>query len=391
MGLLKATLSSANSVLKDQWLEFVTLNGDAKNILVTRGEVTRTGKNKGSENVISNGSRIAVPEGFAMAVVHQGKICEFSAEAGEFVYDSGTESSVFYGKLGESIKQSFSQWGERIKFGGEIPKDTRVYYINIREIMGNKFGTSQPVPFDDPKYQTIDIRYFGQFSVQVTDPIVLLRNVVGAGVKNTILIDEYMPQLKSEFVSTLTTAMSRLAYQNNISYNKLPTYQTELNGVMNECLKESWHQLRGISIISTSVENISVDEKTREMIREYDRQYFAESHGQGVMVSATAEAMKAAAANEGGNAGMLMGMNLGGMMAGAMQSGQQAGMFATSNNKQEPARAEADTVDSHVEAKTWTCECGQENTGKFCSECGKGKPEKVEWVCECGAHNTGKF
>ncbi len=381
MGLIKAALSSANSTFKDEWLEFVTCEDIGNNVLMTRGKITRSGKNRGSENVLSNGSRIVVPEGFAMMIVDQGKVTEFSAEAGEFIYDSGSEPSLFYGKLNTSIKESIKQFGRRFKFGGEIPKDTRVYYVNLREITGNKFGTAQPVPFDDPKYQSIEIRYYGMYSLKVSDPIVLIQNLIGVNAER-VSIEGYIPQLKSEFIMSLTSAMAKMAYEKNISFNKLPMYQEDLSFYMNDKLDETWNATRGLEIVTVALESISVDEEVKEKIKEYDKMYFAEAHGQGMMTAATADSMRMAANNEGGNAGMFMGMGVGGMVSGAMQAGSQ--MAYASQPSQSSQQASA--------LHTWVCACGKENTGKFCSECGKERPQNQKKFCsECGQEVSGKF
>lgn len=382
MGLLKAMGAAGSSVLKDQWLELVVLDDVNKDVLVKRGRIKRSGRNNGTDGVLTNGSRIVVPEGYAMMVVDQGKVIEFCAEAGEFVYDSGTESSIFYGGLGKGIVESFKQFGDRFKFAGDVPKDTRVYYVNIKHIDGNKFGTAQPIPFDDPKYQTIDIRFYGMYSLKVADPIVLVQKLVGANKADAVSISEFLPQLKAEFLTSLITAMTRLAYEKNISYNRLPMFQEDLSTYMNEKLDNSWKEVYGFEIVNVAVESISVDENTRKRIEKFDDMYFAETHGQGVMVDATADAMRLAAQNEGGNAGLFMGMGVGGMMAGATQAGSQMA-FNTNPTM-------VGTMRPNNSVNTWKCSCGHENSGNFCGNCGNKRPEE-NWICDCGASNSGKF
>lgn len=381
MGLLKAMSAAGSSTLKDQWLEFVVLDDVDHDVLVKRGRIKRSGRNNGTDGVLTNGSRIVVPEGFAMMVIDQGKITEFCAEAGEYTYDSGTESSIFYGGLGKGIIESFKQFGDRFKFAGDVPKDTRVYYVNIKNINGNKFGTAQPIPFDDPKYQTIDVRFYGMYSMKVADPVVLIQRLIGANKADLVKISEFIPQLKAEFLTSLITAMTRLAYEKNISYNRLPMFQENLSTYMNDKLDDSWKELYGFEIVNVAVESISVDENTRKRIEKFDDMYFAEAHGRGVMVDATADAMKLAAQNEGGNAGLFMGMGVGGMMSGATQAGSQ---MAFNNNN-----AMFGTMRSNNQS-TWKCNCGCENTGNFCGNCGNKRPEGP-WTCECGTTNSGKF
>lgn len=381
MGLLKAMSAAGSSTLKDQWLEFVVLDDVDHDVLVKRGRIKRSGRNNGTDGVLTNGSRIVVPEGFAMMVIDQGKITEFCAEAGEYTYDSGTESSIFYGGLGKGIIESFRQFGDRFKFAGDVPKDTRVYYVNIKNINGNKFGTAQPIPFDDPKYQTIDIRFYGMYSMKVANPVVLIQRLIGANKADLVKISDFIPQLKAEFLTSLITAMTRLAYEKNISYNRLPMFQEDLSTYMNDKLDDSWKELYGFEIVNVAVESISVDENTRKRIEKFDDMYFAEAHGRGVMVDATADAMKLAAQNEGGNAGLFMGMGVGGMMSGATQAGSQ---MAFNNNN-----AMFGTMRSNNQS-TWKCNCGCENTGNFCGNCGNKRPEGP-WTCECGTTNSGKF
>lgn len=391
MGLIRSTFAAANATLKDQWLEFVTCENTSADVLIKRGTIQKSKKNKGDDDVLTNGSRIVVPEGFAMMIMDQGKIVEFSAEPGEFTYESGTEPSIFYGKLGTSLKDSIKQFGDRIRFGGDVPKETRVYYVNLREMTGNKFGTSQPIPFDDPKYQTIDIRYFGMYSVKVADPVIMVQNLVGANAKDEVKTGEFLPQLKAEFIMSLTTAMVKLAYEKHISFNRLPMYQADLSTYMNDSLDEAWSMTRGLEIVQVALESITVDDETKEKIKEYDKMYFAEHHASGMMTAASADAMRSAAANEGGNAGMFMGMGVGGMMSGAMQEGAHMAYQSMNGNAQMPVQEPVQQVQTPTtNTASWTCACGNENTGNFCGNCGNKKPD-AEWTCSCGVKNSGKF
>ena len=376
MGLIKAALNAGKSVLADQWLEYVTCENAGDSVLIKRGTVHNKNNNNGTSNVLTNGSRIVVPEGFAMMVLDQGRVTEFSAEAGEFTYNSGTEPTVLYGGLGKGIMDSIKTFADRFKFAGNAPKETLVYYVNLREITGNKFGTSNPIPFDDPKYMSIEIRYFGVYSLKVSDPVILVRNLVGGGLKDKVEVSDYVGQLKSEFLMSLTSAMSKMAYEKNISFNKLPMFQEELSVYMNDKMDESWTTTRGLEIVAVAVESISVAPEYKDKIAEYDKYHMAEVRGQGMITAATADAMVKAAANEGGNAGMFMGMNVGQMMAGAMGTGAQ---LVQQKPAEEPAK------------EMWTCDCGHKNSmdSKFCAECGSKKPE--EWTCECGYTGKGNF
>ena len=150
MGLIKAGIGAIGSVLADQWKEYFYCDALPKDVLMVKGTkriTDRSSNTKGSDNVISNGSGIAVADGQCMLIVEQGKVVEVCAEPGQFTYDSSTEPSIFAGKLGESIKETFKAIGRRFAYGGDTGKDQRVYYINTKELMENKFGTPAPVPF----------------------------------------------------------------------------------------------------------------------------------------------------------------------------------------------------------------------------------------------------
>ena len=150
MGLISALVGAAGGVLADQWKEFFYCEAMDKDVLVTKGQKVISGRSsntKGNDNIISNGSKIAVADGQCMMIVESGKIVEVCAEPGEFIYDTSTEPSIFYGSLGKGILDLFKQIGKRFTFGGDPGKDQRVYYFNIKEIIDNKFGTPNPVPF----------------------------------------------------------------------------------------------------------------------------------------------------------------------------------------------------------------------------------------------------
>ncbi|MBR6531246.1 MAG: SPFH domain-containing protein, partial [Clostridia bacterium] len=151
MGLIKAGVGALGGVLADQWKEFFYCDSLKNDVLMVKGQKRVSGRSsntKGSDNLISNGSGIAVADGQCMIIVEQGKVVEFCAEPGEFTYDTSTEPSLFSGKLGDTIKETFKTVGKRFTYGGDTGKDQRVYYFNTKEIMDNKFGTPNPFMFE---------------------------------------------------------------------------------------------------------------------------------------------------------------------------------------------------------------------------------------------------
>lgn len=397
MGLIKAALGSVGGVLADQWKEFFYCESIPTNVLVTKGQKrtgNRSSNTKGSENIISNGSVIAIADGQAMIIVEQGKVVDICAEPGEYTYDMSTEPSIFAGDLGESIKQSFATIGKRFTFGGDTGKDQRIYYFNTKELIGNKYGTPSSVPFrvvDERAGIDIDIniRCFGEYSYHICDPILFYTNVSG-NVTSEYTRDNLDSQLKSELLTALQPAFAKISAM-GIRYSALPGHTTELADALNEVLSEKWSGLRGIEIVSFGVSSVKAEEEDEKMIKEMQRNaaFMDPTRAAAHMVGSQASAMQAAASNQGAGAamafmGMGMAQNMGGMNAANLyQMGQQ-------QQAQQPAPAPAPAAPAG-----WTCGCGQTgNQGKFCMGCGAAKPEPKpvdSWKCSCGATATGKF
>ena len=397
MGLIKAALGSVGGVLADQWKEFFYCESIPANVLVTKGQKrtgNRSSNTKGEENIISNGSIIAVADGQCMCIVEQGKVVDICAEPGEYTYDMSTEPSIFAGDLGESIKQSFATIGKRFTFGGDTGKDQRIYYFNTKELIGNKYGTPNSVPFrvvDERAGIDIDIniRCFGEYSYHICDPILFYTNVCG-NVAAEYTRDKLDSQLKSELLTALQPAFAKISAM-GIRYSALPGHTTELADALNEVLSEKWSGLRGIEIVSFGVSSVKAEEEDEKMIKEMQRNaaFMDPTRAAAHMVGSQASAMQAAASNQGAGAamafmGMGMAQNMGGMNAANLyQMGQQQAA-------QQPAPAPAPAAPAG-----WTCSCGQTgNQGKFCMGCGAAKPEPKpvdSWKCSCGATATGKF
>ena len=389
MGLLKAALGAAEGVLGDQWKEYFYCEALPENVLVTKGRKKVSGRSSnryGEDNIISNGSVIAVADGQCMLIVEQGKIVEVCAEPGEFKYDSSTEPSVFSGSLGDSILEVFKNIGKRFTFGGAAPKDQRVYYFNIKEIVGNKYGTPSPVPFrvvDKNIGLDVDItiRCFGEYSYRISNPLLFYTNICG-NVSGQYTRDKIEGQLKTELLTALQPAFAKISDM-GIRYSALPGHTMEMADALNEVLSNKWRDLRGIEIVSIGVSSVKASDEDEKMIKELQRNAtfrdpnMAAAH----LVGAQAAAMQSAASNQNaGSAMAFVGMNM----------AQNAGGV----NAQDLFRmgAQQQSQKSAQPVGTWTCpSCGANVSGKFCPECGTKKPETNSWTCSCGAVNKGKF
>lgn len=379
MGLIKAALGSAGSVLADQWREYFYCDSLDANVLVSKGSKrtsSRSSNTKASDNIISNGAVIAVNEGQCMMIVEQGQIVEFAAEAGEFTWDSSTESTIFYGGLGQGLKGSWENLKRRFTFGADTAKDQRIYFFNTKEIIGNKYGTPTPVPFrvvdnNIGLDMDISIRCNGEYSYRISDPMLFYKNVCG-NVTADYTRDQLDSQLKSEFLTALQPGFARISQQ-GIRYSALPGHTTELAEAMNQALSAKWSGLRGISIVSVGVNAVNADPKDEQTIKTLQRTavYRNANMAGAAMVDAQAEAMKAAASNENGAMMGFMGVNM----------AQQVGGLNANALFQMGTQAPADPQES------WKCSCGAVNTGKFCTECG----EPAGWKCSCGSVNRGNF
>ncbi|MDO4632764.1 MAG: SPFH domain-containing protein [Eubacteriales bacterium] len=402
MGLIRAALGSAGGILGDQWKDYFYCEAIPEDILVVKGRKRTSGRSSntsGSSNIITDGSTIAVADGQCMMIVEQGKIVEVCAEPGEYTFSSTTEPTIFSGNLGGSIEAVFKNAVKRFTYGGETPNDQRVYFFNIKELMGNKYGTASPVPFrvvDQNIGLDIDItiRCFGEYSYRMTNPILFYTNVCG-NVANEFTRQQIESQLKTELLTALQPAFARIS-EMGIRYSALPGHTMELAEALNEVLSAKWRDLRGIEIVSFGVSSVKASEEDEATIKELQRNATFRNPGMAAaqLVGAQAAAMKSAAENKNGAMMGFMGMNMasnaGGMNAQdlfQMQAQQQAAYQAQQAQSQPQAAA--------ASAGTWTCSCGEtSNTGKFCLNCGAKKPEPAAqdgWVCSCGSVNKGKF
>lgn len=393
MGLIKAGIGALGGTLADQWKEFFYCDALDMDVLVTKGQKRigkRSSNTKGSDNIISNGSGIAVADGQCMIIVDQGKVAEVCAEPGEYTYDSSTEPSIFSGSLGKSIVETFKTMGRRFTYGGDTGKDQRVYYFNTKEIMDNKFGTANPFMFDVVNKhigmrRTVQVRCNGVYSYKITDPILFYTQVCG-NVEREFTRDEIDSQLKTEFISALQPAFASLS-DLELRPAQIPAHTTELKDAMNVALKTEWTERRGISVQAIALNPITL---TDEDIKKINQMEDAATLGgnpfmmSGRMTDATANAMEGAASNSSGAMNGFIGMGM------AMNAGGGAGGFNAAQSLYNTGVSQQKSAS--VPQNGWKCSCGAVVTGKFCSECGSPKPADADsWTCSCGSVNTGKF
>lgn len=391
MGLLKAGVGALTGVLEDQWREYFYCEALSADVLVTKGvkRTSKRGSNKGNDNIISNGSIIAINEGQCMMIVEQGKVVEFSSEAGEYVYDTSTEPSIMFDSdLSQGILETFKQIGKRFTFGGEPAKDQRVYYFNKKEIVGNKYGTHAPIPFrviDRNIGLDIDIaiRCHGEYSYKIIDPLLFYTNVCG-NVEHEFTRVAIDSQLKSELMTALQPAFAQIS-ASGVRYSEIPAHTVALADALNKVLSEKWLATRGLAVVSFGISTLKASDEDEAMIKQLQRSAVMRDPGMAAahLTGAQAEAMIAAANNEGGAMAGFMGMNM-----AAQAGGVNASQLYQINEQNKQAAMQNQATKA---TDTWTCACGHENTGKFCSECGAAKPAEEGWACTCGAVNKGKF
>lgn len=408
MGLIQAAVVATTSAFGDTWKEFFYCDAIPADVLVVKGKKRTSlfSSNKGNDNIITNGSTVAVSDGQCMIIVDQGQVVEMCAVPGEYTYDMSTEPSLFGGNLGSNIKETFKLIGKRISYGGDTAHDQRIYFFNIKEITDNKFGTQNPVPFrmtyeDIGRNFTVGVRCNGVFSYKISDPLLFYTNVCG-NVSSVYTRSNIDQQLKSEFLNALNPAFAKIS-ASGIRYDELPAHTMELSDAMDSVLSPKWNEKRGLEIVSVAINSVTISKDDEERIKKFEDTAWNRNttNAAASLINAQANAMTAAAGNAGGAAMGFYGMNMaqqsGGFNPqGLFQMGSQqnnaniwkcscgtdnTGRFCANCGKPKPAVS-----------GSWKCSCGTENTGKFCANCGKPKPAvSGSWKCSCGAENTGKF
>ena len=404
MGLIKAGMGALGGTLADQWKEFFYCDSLDKDVLMVKGQkrTSRRSSNNGEDNIITNGSGIAVADGQCMLIVEQGRVVEVCAEPGEFTFDASTEPSVFTGNFGDSLAETFQTVAKRFTYGGDTGKDQRVYYINTKELGEILYGTATPIPFrvvvsEERGYKlSVNLRCNGSFTCRICDPLLFYTNVC-SNVSTQYDASEIAPRLKSELMNALQPALATLS-ANKVQYYEIPAHTLEISEALNEQLSNVWRKKRGIEVFSFNINSLSIPEEQQKKITEWEENAMTTDPTTAAarLVGGQIDAMKTAAGNTAGAMTGFMGM---GMAAGA---GGMGGMSAQ-NLFAMGQQARPDSVDAPQQvsrpapapADSWQCSCGATVTGKFCPECGSKKPEPKpaadSWTCSCGATVTGKF
>jgi membrane protease subunit (stomatin/prohibitin family) len=385
MGLIKAIVGSTTTALGDQFKEFVNCPTVSKNVLIQKGIVTHGDGNKNpSEDIISNGSTIVIPQGMAMMIIENGEIKEFTADAGTFYYDTSSESSIFTGGLGKGIIDTFKTIGKRFTYGGQTAKDQRVYYVNLLTITGNRFGSPKPKKITDEKYGMLEVTFFGEYAFKVVDPILLVNSVIGANPSDTVYFEEIIgSQLQSKFVEQITQAISIVMRKNKVSFGDIGMYGGDISNEMNVCLDESWKKMYGLEVTDVGLNDINLTDDSMRKVNKIDEAtIFSNKNLQsGLMASASADALRNAASNENGSMMGFMGMNMAGSAAGSVMSAANAGSdvegYKPETNQPEVGTifGKAATANEGVEVaevpEPKKCSnCGEIVIGNFCSNCG---------------------
>ncbi len=396
MGLIKAGIGALGGTLADQWKEFFYCEALDNNVLMTKGQKRtsdRSSNTKSEDNIISNGSGIAVADGQCMIIVEQGKIVEVCAEPGQFTYDTSTEPSIFTGGLGKGILETFKTIGKRFTYGGDTGKDQRIYYFNTKEILDNKFGTPNPIMFrvtnkDIGMSRTVQVKCNGIYSYVISDPLKFYTRLCG-NVAGDFTRDKIDSQLKTEFIDALQPALGVLS-EAGLRPDQLPARAKDLKAAMNNELHTTWADERGISIETIALNPITLTAEDMKKINEMEDAATMGGNAfmmAGRMTTATANAMEAAANNDAGAMTGFMGLGMAGnAMGGGFNAAQQ---FYNMGQQQQMAQQQ-----QQAQANAWKCACGAEVTGNFCANCGAKKPEPAQaegWQCACGTVNSGNF
>lgn len=402
MGIIKAAAQMISGGFADQWLEVYEANDMGERTIFTNGVLIRNGQNtKGTDNTVSNGSIIHVYDNQFMLLVDGGKIVDYTAEPGYYKVDNSSMPSLFNGELGETVKETFN----RFKFGGQTPTAQKVFFINLQEIKGIKFGTRNPINYFDNFYNAeLFLRAHGTYSIKVTDPLKFYQEVIPRN-KERVNIEDVNEQYISEFLEALQTAINQMSAEGTrISY--ISSKAMELGKKMSNILDDDWKANRGMEIQSAAIASVSYDEESQKLInmRNQGAMLSDPTVREGYVQGAVARGMEAAGSNANGAMagfmGMGMGMSAAGNMMGAasqtnlaqMQMQQNQMNQMNQNSQGNAGNVIGNGVQAAATAGAWKCECGADNTGKFCGNCGKPMPvAETGWTCECGSKNQGKF
>ena len=394
MGIIRAAAQAIGGSLADQWLEVYEADDMGDKTVFTSGVLIRRGQNtKGTDNTVSNGSMIHVYDNQFMMLVDGGKVVDYTAEPGYYKVDNSSLPSLFNGQLGDSVKETFN----RVKYGGQTPTKQKVFFINLQEIKGIKFGTRNPINYFDNFYNAeLFLRAHGTYSIKITNPLQFYAEVIPRN-KDRVEIDEINEQYLSEFLEALQSSINQMSADGTrISY--VSSKARELGKYMSTTLDEEWNQTRGMEIQAVGIASVSYDEESQKLINMRNEGAMLGGDAsvlRGMAVKNLTEGVRDAGSNAGGTMAGFMGVGMGMQQFNTSMEGlnaMTAGMAGNQMNNQMQQSAPTPAPAQAAAANSWTCECGTVNTGKFCSECGKPAPAPARsWICECGTVNTGKF
>ena len=388
MGIIRALAGAVGGSLADQWLEVIEPDNMSDTTVFCKGVAVRkndrrNANRKGTEDVISNGSVIHVGENEFMLLVDGGKVVDYSAEPGYYKVDNTAAPSMFSGGFGDALKDTF----DRLRFGGATPYQQKVYFINLQEIKNIAFGTVNPINYFDNFYNSeLFLRAHGYFSIRIVEPLKFYAEAIPRNADHVDISDIHKLYL-SEFLNGLQTAINQMSVD-NIRISHVTSQGVKLAKYLSNALDEDWKQLRGMEIVSVGIQSISYDEESKKLInmRNQGAMLSDAAVREGYVQGSIARGMEAAGSNAGGAVNGFMGIGMGMQSAGGFMSA------ATQTNQAQMAAQQQARQAEEKKAGTWQCSCGQENTGNFCSSCGKAKPAPSgSWKCECGQENTGKF
>ncbi|MDD6481427.1 MAG: SPFH domain-containing protein [Lachnospiraceae bacterium] len=388
MGIIKAIGQAVGGAFADQWLEVFEADNMGDQTVFSRGVKIRKGQNtKGTEDTVSNGSIIHVYDNQFMLLVDGGKIVDYTAEPGYYKVDNSAMPSLFNGQFGDSIKESF----DRVRFGGQTPTAQKVFFINLQEIKGIKFGTRQPVNYFDTFYNAeLFLRAHGTYSIKIVNPLQFYAEAIPKN-KDHVEIDEINEQYLSEFLEALQSAINQMS-ADGIRISFVSSKATELGRYMASILDEDWNKMRGMEIQAVGL-TVSYNEESQKLInmRNEGAMLSDPTVREGYVQGAVARGMEAAGSNANGSMAGFMGMGMASnVTAGMMGAASNANLAQMQMQNPQQATPQQATPQQAGAGGQWTCSCGQSNTGKFCTECGKPAPSS-DWTCSCGQVNTGKF
>ncbi|MDR0923475.1 MAG: SPFH domain-containing protein [Hungatella sp.] len=395
MGIVKALTTAVGGSLADQWLEVIEAGSMGDQTVFASGVKIRKGSDtKSTDYTISDGSVIHVYPNQFMILVDGGKVIDYTGEPGYFTVKNSSLPSLFNGQFDEAIKESF----DRIRFGGQTPTSQKVYFINMQEIKGIKFGTPNPINYFDQFYNAeLFLRAHGTYSIKVTDPLLFYAEAIPKNASR-VEVDDINAQYLSEFLEALQSSINQMS-ADGIRISYVASKGRELGQYMSDVLAYQWKDQRGMEIQSVGIASISYDEESKELIHLRNQGAMLSDPGvrEGYVQGAVARGLEAAGSNANGSMagfmGMGMGMNAGGGFMGAASSANYQQMQMNRAQQGKPGEQTAAGGESKAQSSSespWTCSCGSVNTGKFCPECGNPK-QAGPWTCECKTVNKGRF